>query len=195
MRWQWIRKYPLLHERKRHAARRVVSTPSVVLTGYPPSWPGGVPCRGGVPSSVHTAKKFPWPDLAGGVPYLGTPQQGTPWQGTPQQDTPLAGYPWQGTPPAGYPPPPRWTWQGTPPPPRCLLHGILGNVEKHYGIWVPPPGVHKLTKWNYYLPVVLRTRTVKMAHSHTRISCPGLCPENGYSSHFGTGICPRFCAV
>ena len=24
-------------------------------------------------------------------------------------------------------------------PPRCLPHGILGNVAKHYGIWVPPP--------------------------------------------------------
>ena len=23
--------------------------------------------------------------------------------------------------------------------PWCLLHGILGNVAKHYGIWVPPP--------------------------------------------------------
>ena len=51
----------------------------------------------------------PRPDLAGGVPYLGTP---------------LAGYPpcwtWQGTPPtpAGpgrVPPPASWTWQGTPP--------------------------------------------------------------------------------
>ena len=25
-------------------------------------------------------------------------------------------------------------------PPRCLPHGILGNVAKHYGIWVPPCG-------------------------------------------------------
>ena len=32
----------LLRERKGHAARRVVSTPSVVLTGYPPP-PGMVP--------------------------------------------------------------------------------------------------------------------------------------------------------
>ena len=79
----------------------------------------------------------------------------------------------------GYPPS-----HGTPParvPPR-LPHGILGNVAKHYGIWVPPPGcpmafwemlqsimgygyppgVNKLTKWNYYLPVVLRTRAVKI---------------------------------
>ena len=24
-------------------------------------------------------------------------------------------------------------------PPGWLSHGILGNVAKHYGIWVPPP--------------------------------------------------------
>ena len=68
----------LLRERKRHTARRVASTPYVVLTGYPPS---GYPPGQGTP---------PWP----GYP----PGQGTP----PQLD--LAGYPlgwtWQGTPPA-----------------------------------------------------------------------------------------------
>ena len=77
----------LLRERKRHTACRVVSTPCVVLTGYPP---GRIP---------------PHPDLAGGVPYLGTP-----WQGTPHPDLAggtLPGYPLgrvppgQGTPPAG----------------------------------------------------------------------------------------------
>ena len=31
----------LLRERKRHTARRVVSTPSVVLPGYPPGGEGG----------------------------------------------------------------------------------------------------------------------------------------------------------
>ena len=111
----------LLRERKRHTARRVVTTPSVVLTGYPPprSWPG----PGGVPS-----------------------RQGTP---------PPAGYP-----PAGYPP---WLdLAGYPPP--CLPHGILGNVAKHYGIWVPPCG--QTDGWKDrrvskdYLPVVLRTRAV-----------------------------------
>ena len=77
----------LLRERKRHTARRVESTPSVVLTGYPPpvlTWLGG----GG----------------GGGVP----------------------------------PPPPRLDLAGYPP---RLPHGILGNVAKHYGIWVPPPQV------------------------------------------------------
>ena len=67
----------LLRERKRHTARRVVSTP-------PPP---------------------PRPDLAGEVPYLGTPLGRVP----------PAGYSWQGNPPGRIPPP--WTWQGTPTPP------------------------------------------------------------------------------
>ena len=83
----------LLHERKRHTARCVASTPFVVLTGYPPS-------------RVPRARVPPWP---------------------------------------GYPLPPSWTRQGNPPPPAgpgrvppWLPRGILGNVAKHYGIWVPP---------------------------------------------------------
>ena len=28
-------------------------------------------------------------------------------------------------------------------PPQCLPHGILGNVAKHYGIWVPPSPVDR----------------------------------------------------
>ena len=95
----------LLRERKRHTDRRVVSTPSVVLTGYPPS-----------PCPATPAGYPPHPDLACGGSLLG----GVP--------------PWQVT-----PPPPGWIWQGTSP--RCLPHGILGNVAKHYGIWVPPLGV------------------------------------------------------
>ena len=101
-----LNKKVLLRERKRHTARRVVSTPSVVLPGYPPR-------QGTTP---------PWPDLAGG----GVPDQGIPQPGYP---------PSQGNPLARVPPPPSWTWQGTPQ----LPHGILGNVAKHYGIWVPPP--------------------------------------------------------
>ena len=113
-----INKKVLLRERKRHTARRVASTPYVVLTGYPPSRPdltGG----GGYP--------------AGGIPDLGTPLAGYPHprQGTPRQGTPLAGYS-----------PPGWTWQGIPLrldlagyPPQWLPHGILGNVAKHYGMW------------------------------------------------------------
>ena len=68
----------LLLECKRHTARRVVSTPSVVVTGYPPpSWPG----RGGYPARGYPTWVPPHPGLVGtlpGVPYLGTPEQGTP---------------------------------------------------------------------------------------------------------------------
>ena len=103
--------------------------------------------------------------------WVPPPGQGTPpARVPPSQSTPLArvppsqGTPHQGTPPARVAPPS----QGTPPsgpgrvPPPWLPHGILGNVAKHYGIWVPPPGVNWQTKWNYYLPVVLRTRAVKI---------------------------------
>ena len=80
-----------------------------------------------------------------------------PWAGYPLTGYPLprAGYPL-----AGYPP-----RQGTPPaapgrvPPR-LPHGILGNVAKHYGIWVPPCGQTDRHVSKHYLPVVLRTRAV-----------------------------------
>ena len=202
----------LLRERKRHTARRVLSTPSVVLPGYPPSWPGGVPYQGGPYLGT------PWQGTPVAGPGLGGPDQGTPppQQGTPQPDlaggvpdqgtspgrvppTPLAGYPpgpylgnppgkvpppsrvppWVGYPPVGYPP--SWTWQGTPPgwtwqgTPRCLPHGILGNVAKHYGIWVPPPPCWQTDGWKdrcvskHYLPVVLRTRAVKILSSCTNV--------------------------
>ena len=123
----------LLPERKRHTARRVVSTPSVVLPGYPP--PAGYP---------------PHPDLAGGeggyltrVPWLG----GVPWSGTPPRgrypvSTPR-GVPDQGTPQGGLPdqvPPPRRGEpdQGTPPWPGYPPHpDLAGGVPD----WVPPrPG-------------------------------------------------------
>ena len=130
----------LLRERKRHTVHRVVSTPYVVLIGYPsrPDLAGG----GTLPGGGGTAPGYPpgrvppiltWP---GGTLPGYPPRQGTP----PRQSTPPGRVPpWQGTPPS-------WTWQGNPPPPRCLPHGILGNVAKHYGIWVPPLGVNKLTK-------------------------------------------------
>ena len=65
----------LLRERKRHTARRVVSTPSVVLPRYPP--PGGgtrtsVPPRGG-----GTRTWVPSPPRGGGVPGPRYP----PWGG------------------------------------------------------------------------------------------------------------------
>ena len=97
------------------------------------------------------------PPQAGYPPRQGTPGQGTPLGRVPPGRVPPPVYPppgyplWPGYPPgrvppwAGYPParvppwpgyPPGWTWQGTPQ----LPHGILGNVAKHYGIWVPPCG-------------------------------------------------------
>ena len=132
----------LLRERKRHTARRVVSTPSIVLTGYPP---GRVP-------------PLSWPGE--GVPYLDTPRQGTPPAApgrvpppaAPGRVPPKVSAPYSGkcckalwdmgTPP-GVCPMAFWEMlqsiMGYGYPPRCLSHGILGNVAKHYGIWVPPP--------------------------------------------------------
>ena len=85
----------LLRERKRHTARRVVTTPSVVLTDLVR---GGYPARG-VPYLGTPQAGYPpiltWP---GGVPYLGTPQQGTLTPRVPPSRVPpsrldLAGYP------------------------------------------------------------------------------------------------------
>ena len=128
------------------------------------TWPGG-----GYLGRVPPGRVTPHPDLAGGTqpgyPPTGYPQQGTPpRQGTPcplGRVHPPAGYPpWQGTPPAGPGRVPLLAGPGRVPPlgvcpmefwvilqsimgygypPRCLPHGILGNVAKHYGIWVPPP--------------------------------------------------------
>ena len=120
----WYKKV-LLRERKRHTARRVVSTPSVVLTGYPPppilTGPGGT-----LPGYPHSGQGGAPPSRVSPIlTWQGTPLgRVPPWQGTPiltRQGTPLAG--------------PGWV----PPPSRCLPHGILGNVAKHYGIWVLPP--------------------------------------------------------
>ena len=81
-----LNKKVLLREHKRHTARRVVSTPSVVLTGYHPvlTWQGGT--------------------LPGGVPHLGTSHPGlggTLLGGTLLGGT-LPGYPHPDL--AGYPP-------------------------------------------------------------------------------------------
>ena len=62
----------LLRERKRHTACRVVSTSSVVITGYPPGDPAGGYPVWGVPWSWYS----PCWDLAGYPPrwtWLGTP--------------------------------------------------------------------------------------------------------------------------
>ena len=65
----------LLRERKRHTARRVVSTPSVVLPGYPPPPPPPGGGGGGTRTSV--------PPPPGGYPDLGTPPPPGGGPGTP----------------------------------------------------------------------------------------------------------------
>ena len=91
-------KQVLLRERKRHTARHVVSTPSVVLPGYPPP-----PPRGGVPD--------PGTPSQGGVPDPGTPPRGGYLTRVPPP--PRGGYRTRVPPPGGYPdpppPPPVWT--------------------------------------------------------------------------------------
>ena len=106
----------LLHERKRHTARRVSSTPPAIL-----SW-GGYPILGWVVS------------LSGwGVPHLwmgGTPSLDE--EGTPS----LAGVPpiwtWLGYPMSG----PGW---GTPP-----LQDLPGVLPIWTWLEYPPPGVNRL---------------------------------------------------
>ena len=60
----------VLRERKRHTACRAVTTPSVVLTGYPPSWPGwGVPYLSTPPAGYPLAGYLPsWPGQGGTLP-------------------------------------------------------------------------------------------------------------------------------
>ena len=108
------------------------------------------------PSRVPPVLTWPEGTLPGTppsrLPPSRTPQQGTP-SPLPLAGYPLAGYPPAGYPPAGYPPAgyplagylPAGYLPGRVPPqldlagyPWCLPHGILGNVAKHYGIWVPP---------------------------------------------------------
>ena len=87
----------------------------------------------------------PRPDLAGGGGGVGEGGVCPTWL-PPCPDLAVGG---------GYPPPGR-----VPPLGVCpmafweMLQSIMG-----YG-YPPPPSVDKLTKWNYYLPVVLRTRAV-----------------------------------
>ena len=186
----------LLRERKRHTTRRVVSTPSVVLTGYPPhltgypprggtrtwTWPGTPPggtrtwtWPGYPPGGVPGPPSGGYPDLdltgypPGGVPDW-VPPGGVPGPpgGVPDQVPPRGGVP--GPPLGGYPvryPPGggtrTWTWLGTPPggtrpPPTASWHS--GKCCKALWDMGTPPGVDRQTKWNYYLPVVLRTRAV-----------------------------------
>ena len=118
----------LLRERKRHTAHRVVTTPSVVLTGYPPilTWLGG----------RYPARVPP--------PQQGTPPPGWTWQGT----TP--GWTWQRTPPTptagpGRVPLPGWTWQGNPPPVSAPWHS--GKCCKALWDMGTPPVDRQIDGW------------------------------------------------
>ena len=100
----------LLRERKRHTARRVVSTPSVVLPGYPPR--GGYPDLGTPPGGTQI-----WvpPSPPGGSRY---PPGGS-------------GYPLGGS---GYPP--RGGGTRTWVPPGGWVRVPPGGGTR---TWVPPP--------------------------------------------------------
>ena len=161
-----------------------MTAPSVVLPGYPPGGGGGGGTRSGTPWGSGDPPGGPGTPPGGsryppGGTWSGTPPGGvrvpppggypvrSPFPGGYPVRYPPRGYPVRYPPLGGYPvryPPRGGTQSGTPPGgvrvPPPLPHGILGNVAKHYGIWVPPPGVDRQTKWNYYLPVVLRTRAV-----------------------------------
>ena len=108
----------LLRERKRHTARRVASTPYVVLTGYPP-WQGYPPGR--VPPQL---------DLAGYPPARVPPLARVP----PQLD--LAGYPPPGYPPTRVPPQPG---PGRVPPPPGYPPGRVPPPPPAGPGRVPPP--------------------------------------------------------
>ena len=98
-------------------ARRVASTPYVVLTGYPP--PARVPPRPGYP------------------PCQGTPLARVPPSAGPGRVPPRPGPPWLDRP--GYPPT-GWTWQGTPP----LAPWHSGKCCKALWDTGTPPSVDRL---------------------------------------------------
>ena len=112
------------------------------------------PTRGGVRVPPQGGSGYP-PRGGSGSPPGGT------WPGSPP-----GGVPDPGTPPPGgggyLTRPPRGL--GTPPP-----GGYLTRVPPPGGGTWTPPGVDRQTKWNYYLPVVLRTRVV-MNMSNKRLT-------------------------
>ena len=156
----------LLRERKRHTARRVVSTRSVVLPGYPPRGgvPGQVPPRGvprpsQVPPGGYPVRYPPrgYPDPPRGT-QSGTPPGGT--QTRTRSGTPLGGYPVRyppggstrsGTPPRGGTwsgtTPREGTWSGTP------HGGVTGQVPPlgGYPVRYPPGGTQSGTPPGGYL--------------------------------------------
>ena len=101
----------LLRERKRHTARRVASTPYVVLTGYPPTRvpPGRVPPSWVPPQEVPPPARYP----PAGYPPSWVPP------------------PWQGTPPAG---------PGRVPPPSGCPMAFWEMLQSIMGYGYPPCG-------------------------------------------------------
>ena len=147
----------LLRKRKRHTARKRaqdadpppagpdpplptdLTPPLADWPDPPPGWTWPPPCR---LTDLIPPANWTWPPPSADWPDppqldLTPPPIGSPDLIPPQLDlTPPQSADWPD-------PPPGWTW----PPPRQLT-------------WPDPPPVDKLTKWNYYLPVVLRTRAV-----------------------------------
>ena len=174
------KKKVLLRERKRHTARRVVSTPSVVLPGYPPwGWGGypdlGTPPRGGYPPPLGRGTRTwvppggyldlgGYPDPPGGVPGPGYPPGQVPLQGGTQVWVP----PWGGPGP-GYPP-----WGGTWPgyPPRCLM-AFWEMLQSIMGYGYPRLWTDRLMDGQTHvktLPsLILRTRAVKSTRKSGRM--------------------------
>ena len=122
--------------------------------GGPGTPPGGVPSqvppRGvRVPPGGGGGPGTPGGVRGGGSRYPpGVPSQ-VPWGGYPVRYPPGgSGYPPSGGGGGGV-----WV------PPHCLM-AFWEMLQSIMGYGYPPPGVDRQTKWNYYLPVVLRTRAV-----------------------------------
>ena len=136
----------LLRERKRHTARHVVSTPSVVLPGYPPQ--GGYPDLGtppppgggGVPGPRYPPGGLPRPQYSppGGVPRPQPPPGGVP---RPRYPPPGGEGTQTSVPPPGGVPGPRY------PPPRGVGYLDLSTPPGGgYPDLGTPPGVDRQTK-------------------------------------------------
>ena len=129
---------------------------------HPPCSKYSLCCPNWVPPPILTWGGYlTWVPPLARYPLAGSPQQSTPPSKVPPSRVPpgkVPPPPSRVPSPAGYSPP-GWTWQGTPPPPRGCLMAFWEMLQSIMGYGYPP-GVNKLTKWNYYLPVVLRTRAV-----------------------------------
>ena len=149
----------LLRERKRHTARRVVTTHSVVLSWLTPPPPVG----------------WTWPPLSAGPdppPLLAGPEPPPCWLDL----TPAVSYTWPPPLLAGPDPPPSWTWPPPPlagltPPPRLDL------TPPRLDLTPPPPVDRQNHGWmdrrvsKHYLPVVLRTRAVNIKPTNWSCKC------------------------